>query len=170
MENSGEMISRGDILEDIRTLFLEAAVGPEDPRETWFTDNEEGSGILGSVGQLSAKAAFSEKVPGLDSIAAHVQHVSFFVNLAVRAYRGDNAYEGADWTGSWKIREKTPSEWQRILNELESAVNNISAELKRGIDLDVFPIRRGSMALVAHCAWHLGAIRQLLVLVNSPGQ
>jgi hypothetical protein len=160
-----EALSQQSLIRDIKALLLEAAVGPENPRETWFVDNEEDSGILGSLRGLSASSAFAVPVEGLDCIAAHVQHAAYSINLATRAFRGENAHATADWQGSWVIREKNPAEWQRIFNDFESAVSNISAELTRGVNLDDPMLRRGSIGLIAHTAWHLGAVRQLRVLV-----
>jgi hypothetical protein len=163
-ENISAGFNPEELTADIRALLLEAAVGPENPRETWFADNEDGSGLLGSVRSISAKAAFAVPAEGLDCIAAHVQHATYSMNLAIRAYRGENPYESADWSGSWVIREKSPELWNRILNDLEAAVNNLNGELTRGINLSDPMLRRGSLGLIAHTAWHLGAVRQLLVL------
>jgi hypothetical protein len=83
-----ETLSQQSLIRDIKALLLEAAVGPENPRETWFVDNEEDSGILGSLRGLSASSAFAVPVEGLDCIAAHVQHAAYSINLAIRAFRG----------------------------------------------------------------------------------
>ncbi len=47
----------------LRTLIIEAYVGPEDPRMTWFTDNEEGSGFIGTLARLDVATALRPFVP-----------------------------------------------------------------------------------------------------------
>lgn len=164
--DAGNSLSFDDVLGDIRALFLEAAVGPEDPARTWFTDNEDGSGLLGSVRNISAGTAFAEPLVGLDSIAAHIQHAAYYIDLATKAFRGENVYARADWKGSWVLVERNAEEWERIRQGFESSINLLNAVFKGGIDLSDSNLRKGALALVAHTAWHLGAVRQLLVVAG----
>jgi len=148
----------------ILTLLREAYVGPpEEGKGTWFTDGNPDSGLLGALEKVSAARA-SRKPEGKDSdtIAAHANHVRYALELANRAYRGENAYANADWKGSWAVQKVTADEWTALKSALKEEYQKLEDVIKKGVPLDVPAVLTGTLSLVAHGAWHLGVLWQLL--------
>jgi hypothetical protein len=154
--------------ENLKTAMLslleEGYVGPRNAGGTWFVDNEPGAGILGTIGKLSAAQASRQPPGGLDTIAAHVNHLRFSLELANRAFRGENPYADADWSQSWTVREVNEQEWRDLSAALTSEYEKITETLHGEINLEESVVLTGTLALIAHGAWHLGALRQLMQL------
>jgi hypothetical protein len=150
-------------------LFDEAYFGPKDPRGTWFTDNEPGSGFIGVLEGLDAARA-SERFSADDpaTIASHAGHLRFSLSLANRAAKGENPYAGADWAASWALREPDEAAWAELVSGLRAEC----LEFRRVFDPDFAwadeTFLTGALAQIAHGAWHLGAIRQALGMIRMP--
>lgn len=161
MENT--TIAQASLLEALRTLTTEAFLGPPDPRGTWFVDNEADSGFVGLLDRVTAEQASVEKgYPAGGSIAAHAYHIRFALDLVLRASRGEPAFESARWSESWNRTQVTSSEWESLRQELREQVKGLLATLQPGPHWSDPLVLTGSMAVVAHGAWHLGAVRQLV--------
>lgn len=157
----------------LTALIREAYDGPDDPRMTWFADNENGSGLLGTLERLSAAeasasppGAASSAGPGGASVAAHAGHVAFALNLANRALRGESVHAGADWKSSWNRRTVDEAGWRALLVELRTEYASLLEAIDEGLPWTDPMNMTGIFGQLAHGAWHLGAIRQLLGLVT----
>jgi hypothetical protein len=160
MENPA--IPQTVFLDGLRALVTEAYLGPPDPRGTWFVDNEAHSGFIGILDRVSAvRASVVEGYPAGASIAGHAYHIRFALDLVVRAARGDNAHETARWSESWARNAVTDQEWDVLRADLRRLVADLEATLVPGAAWSDPGIVVSAMAVVAHGAWHLGAIRQL---------
>jgi hypothetical protein len=158
-----ETIDQKMFLGGVRRLMEEVYLGFERPDGTWITENEPWSGFLGQLRDLSASEASSPiGYPDDASIAGHTNHLRYSLNLANRAFRGENAYENADWDGSWVVREVSDDEWRTLLAELETEYRNLVPLLSPGELWSNARMLTGVVGLVAHGAWHLGAIRQMI--------
>lgn len=156
------VITQDSFLEALRHLVTEAYLGPADPRGTWFVDNEANSGFVGILDRVSAVQASVERgYPAGGSIASHAFHIRFALDLVIRANRGEPAFENARWSESWSRNAVTASEWDELRTELRAQVGELVASLQPGPQWSNPMMLTGSMAVVAHGAWHLGAIRQL---------
>lgn len=163
-----ETIDQKMFLDGIRRLMEEVYLGYERPDGTWITENEPWSGFLGQLRDLRAAEASSPiGYPDGASIASHTNHLRFSLNLANRAFRGENAYENADWNGSWLVNAVSEDEWQTMLRELESEYRNLVPLLAPGGIWSDSRILTGVVGLVAHGAWHLGAIRQMIYALRA---
>ena len=140
-------------------LLTEAYDGPQDPEMTWFANNEPDSGLLGAVRHLSAEQA-SAKPPGAaNSIAAHVEHLRFGLEVGLAFARGEDPK--ADWDESWRIQTVDAAGWDAVRRRAEDAYRR-TLEWVRSRETFENPMAiRGFMAAAAHTAYHLGAIRQL---------
>jgi hypothetical protein len=81
----------------------------------------------------------------------------------------ENPWQDADWTASWTRTTVTDDEWQTLREQFrqESRVcrdawSQASADDLRGQMLT------GAIAIVAHLAYHLGAIRQIDRSIRGP--
>jgi hypothetical protein len=149
------------IIQSISTLFSEAYAGPENPRSTWFIDNEPDSGILGLIkGVTAEEASWSSKKndPGT-TIAAHVEHLRWSLANANGALTGQ-PYNGR-WSESWNTLQANEEQWSRLKAELEREYAQLNRNLQAQDELSGDTLT-GVMALVPHAAYHLGTIRQLI--------
>jgi hypothetical protein len=153
----------------LATLITEAYEGPENPKMTWFVDNEAGSGFLGTVERLSAEGASRPLAAG-DRMtpASHAAHLRFSLNLANRAFRGENVHASADWKSSWATGKVTEQEWQGLLADLRREYLSLKVAIASGLPWSDDMNLTGILSMLAHGAWHLGALRQGLGLVRAP--
>lgn len=129
--------------------------------------NSGDRGILHALDQLTAKDA-SVIVNGGSSIAAHVAHVTFYANIINRVAAGENPWEGADWTASWKKPVVNAEEWENLKREL--ADEHSKWLMVNGEPRDIPTAELTYMvASIAHLAYHLGAIRQMDRHARGPG-
>jgi hypothetical protein len=162
-------ISHERLAKALVTLVTEAYEAPADPRMTWFTDNEEGSGLLGSLDRLSAAEASRPLASGDRATAAtHLDHARFALNLANRALRGESVHATADWKQSWKLEAVDEAAWKALREELRRETALFREAINEGLAWEDDMNLTGAIAMVAHGAWHLGALRQALGRVRMP--
>jgi len=167
---SNDSIQKSTLTKAALSLYDEAYLGPSDPNAgTWFTDNEPKCGFLGSIEALSAAEA-SRPLHRDEplSIASHADHLRFALDLANRSTRGENPYAGADWARSWDSRAVSEAEWKTLVAALRKEYEDFRIALATGKAWDDPQSMTGTLGLIAHGAWHLGAIRQGLGLVKAP--
>ena len=87
--------------ESLAFLFAELIDGPA-PDAAYMLNGGD-PGLLRSLDRLSAAAASSVPPSGGASIAAHVDHVRYGLELMNRWGDGEaNPWSSADWTASWR--------------------------------------------------------------------
>ncbi len=154
--------------ESIATMLGEAIFGPEGSG-SWFTDHGRESGFLGTIEKLDASEASRPVTPGdRISVASHVGHLRYALGLALRAMRGENPYRDADWKGSWAADIVDEPTWRAMIDGLKSdaaALRDTVAD--PGVWSSEMRVH-GMIGNVAHAAWHLGAVRQALGLIQAP--
>lgn len=152
-------------IDGILDILKEAVEGGEPGQGTAFVDHTQADGngnhgLLATLGGLSAKQA-SQDVHG-SSIAGQARHAAFHMEVAVRWER-DGDRGPFDWKGSFLPLAVSVDEWQA----LKARVHEAYAELVlfAQSQKDKIPdgdISGGLTGTVAHAAYHLGAIRQMI--------
>lgn len=160
-------IEKETVVEAFRELIREAYFEPENASAPWFGDDEPGAGFLGSVEQLTAQEASTLPYVGGDTIAAHCNHVAYYLALANRTFQGEDAFAEADWSESWEIQTVNETAWHYLREQLAVELDRALGMLGRGVDLSRPELLKGTMALLAHGAWHLGAVKQLIPVVKE---
>jgi len=150
--------TRSVIVPLLLTVLREAFEGPPGPW-TYFSDSGPGSGVLGTIGGLSAADASRPGGPGGTTIAGHVHHVCASLALTTRELRGETT--SRDRSRSWTVLEVDEGAWTALQAELRSEYGRVvAAVVARAVwDEDALGAAVGA---VAHAAYHLGAIRQRL--------
>src|SRR5712691_531476 len=92
-------------------MLREAFEGPPGPW-TYFTDTSPGSGLFGTIDDLSASQASHVGGPGRTTIAGHIQHLSSSVALATRGLRGESV--SRDRSRSWTVATVSDAEWGAV--------------------------------------------------------
>src|SRR3954447_1839054 len=155
----------GQLATTMTTLFGELLDGPASDA---YMLNRGDVGLLRSLDKLSAGQA-SATAHGGASIAAHVAHLSYGLSLLTRWSAGENPFDGADWSASWRKTVVSDAEWQALRAEFTREARQWLSVLQ--IPRDVTPVElNGVLGSIAHLAYHFGAIRQIDRAARGPAQ
>ena len=129
--------------------------------------NKGDVGLLRALDTLPAEQA-SRIVNGGSSIAAHVDHCTYYIVLMNRWAAGDkNPWKGADWAASWRRSTVDEDSWSASRVALAEELRKWTAFIKEPRDVEEQALT-GMLASVVHLAYHLGAIRQMDRHVGGP--
>ena len=144
----------------LTTLLTEILDGP--PGHEAFVLNPGDAGLLGQLDTIPAAVASTRPMPGRTTIAAHVEHVLYGLQLLIRWAQGEeNPWADADWEASWQRNSLTQEQWDRTRAALREASATWQKAVAARTVWDEISAA-GAMASAAHTAYHLGAIRQIL--------
>lgn len=129
---------------------------------------EAGTSLLETLAAVTAKQASRKVSAEGSSVAAHVRHLTFYLELLEGGMRGKET-EGADWEETWRITAVTESEWDEMRERLARSYQQFRALLNFP---GVWEIGGGgaiavALAVATHTAYHLGAIRQMLLVTGA---
>lgn len=154
-----ETLTKSALAELFREVFEGVKPGADG---TWFVQGSEA--IFNSIDSLTAEQA-SAKVPGqLSSIGAHAFHLTYYLELFNANLRGENP--DSDWTGSWKVQSFDDSTWRETGARMKRAYGFARAWYESEAPANDEEQATYAAANLAHAAYHLGAIRALMPLVN----
>ena len=141
-------------------LLLELIDGPADPDEIWIIGAGSDSSLLGTLDRFSAEQASRAPALGRKTPASHAAHLLFSLELATRRLRGEKP--PADWDASWEPSTVNADDWARLREQIREASNMLRQTIEsRTAEWDPLSFK-GIIATVAHTAYHLGALRQLM--------
>jgi hypothetical protein len=129
---------------------------------TYFTDNKPDAGFIGLLQGLNAEDV-SRPIAGT-SIVSHVHHVIFSLHESSAWIRGDHSPK--DWNESWRVSSVTDSEWSEMLDHMRASFLSLRIAIRENGAKDILTIG-GTIGVVAHMAFHLGAIRQKIALMRQ---
>jgi hypothetical protein len=146
-------------------LLIEIFEGP--PGEEAYMLNPGDPGLMRQLESISAASASTRPAPERPTIAAHVDHVHYGLSLLNRWIGGEeNPWATADWNASWRVTALNDEQWRALLGKLRLAVSTWLEGAARPRDWDEVTAA-GAISSVAHTAYHLGAIRQILGVVRK---
>jgi hypothetical protein len=146
-------------------LFSELTDGPA---ADGYMLNSGDPGLLRSLDRLSAEAASRTAVAGGASIAAHVDHVCYGLDLMNRWSDGEpDPWSGADWSASWQRGTVSERDWDALRERLRQATRRWRTALATPREMSEVELN-GVIASIAHLAYHLGAIRQIDRSIQGP--
>src|SRR5688572_15570104 len=103
-----------DLTTTFPALLSELVDGSPDPTKGTSMLNRGDRGLIYALEQISAQAA-SASTTGGATIAAHVEHLRFGLDLLNRWARGERApWKNADWSAAWKKPSVTDDEWRAL--------------------------------------------------------
>jgi hypothetical protein len=144
----------------VSKLLTEIFDGP--PGEEAYILNPGDSGLHRQLEKISAETASKQAIPGKPTIAAHVNHVHFGMSLLTRWISGEeNPWADADWNGTWKRNTVTDEEWRTLRENLRRESDTWRKAVVTRTQWDDINAA-GALSTIAHTAYHLGAIRQIL--------
>jgi hypothetical protein len=153
----GESVE-SQLLDALKTLLKETFDGPPEGG-SWFTEARPGSGLFGTLEKVPAAKA-SESAHGEGApLAAHVHHITYYLKIGNAFLRGESPE--MDWSLSWKVRISGEEEWKRLVEDLrreyEELMNHLNGEIAWNPSL-----AKGTLGCLAHSAYHLGSLRQMV--------
>lgn len=151
-------------LDGLLDILQEALEGGSPGGGTAFVENTgkdgEAHGLLPTLARLSADQA-SRDLHGA-SIAGHARHAAFHLEVAVRWDR-DGERGPFDWKGSFLPAQVNAEEWQAVQERLRCAYREFVEFTRTQKDKPADGDLAGSVAgVLAHAAYHLGAVRQMV--------
>lgn len=156
-------------IEGILDILGEAVEGGTPGQGTAFLDGTaaDGSGNHGLLAALEGvdAAQASREVHGT-SIAGQARHTAFHMEVIVRWER-DRDRGPFDWKGSFHPAQVGEQEWTELRGRVRTAYEELRAFARTQLDQPVTGDATGGLAGgVAHVAYHLGAVRQMLKTVS----
>lgn len=127
---------------------------------------DRGTSLFETLEGVNAETASRAVSPSRSSIAAHVDHIRFYLDVAQRSMRGEAIGE-IDWKESWRLQKVTPEKWEELKGHLRQTYKGVLAAVKGQDAWDRPQDVTDSLAILAHTAYHLGAIRQALGTVGK---
>ena len=160
METENNVIPVKQFVEGVAYLLRETFAGSPEGQASAYLDR--GVGIFATLGKISADAA-SMEFHGT-TIAAQTEHAKFYLDRLCEFINGRT--ESVNWDASWLIEEVNDTEWEALR---ESVQRSYESTLRCLADVPDWSGERVGMAMgmVAHTAYHLGAIRQIAKNRNS---
>ncbi|PPA69025.1 hypothetical protein [Jeotgalibacillus proteolyticus] len=141
-----------------KKMIREAFEGPVIPvKETAFTNREASSGIFGVLENLSPEKA-SQDVNGTTA-AAHIDHIRYYI-WGTNELLKTNKLPEMNWEQSWRIDSVDEAQWNKIKAELHKEYDFLMGEVEKIKSIDVHT--NEVLGSLAHSAYHLGAVKQML--------
>jgi hypothetical protein len=141
-------------VESVAYLLRETFEGSPEGMPSAYLDR--GVGVFSTLAAVTAEAASRESKGA--TIAAHTEHAKFYLDRLCEFI--DGRTERVNWDDSWLIETVNDAEWDALRNSVKKAYEET---LRCLASVEEWNEMRVGMALglVAHTAYHLGAIRQI---------
>ena len=153
-----------DLGNTLPTLFAELVDGASQSEA--YMLNRSDAGLLRSLDKLSATAA-SAPTPHGSSIAAHVEHLRYGLSLMNRWAAGENPFDDADWTESWRKTRVYAAQWKQLREEFADEAHRWLESLRKPREINQSELN-SVVASIGHLAYHVGAIRQIDLSARGP--
>ena len=127
---------------------------------------DKGTSLFETLEGISPETASKAASGSRASIAAHVEHLRFYLDVSLRSMRGE-AVGKIDWSESWKLQRVTAEEWEALKGRLRQAYTSVQATVHGDDAWDRPEDVSDALAILAHTAYHLGAIRQAMGVVKN---
>jgi hypothetical protein len=149
------MINKDDFLKDILFVLRETFEGSPAGAGSAYLDH--GVGILPTLEKLSAEQV--SRFIGETTIAAHTEHAKFYLDRICEFLTGRT--EKVNWEQSWLIETVTDEEWNILREGMKKSYENV---LRTFAEIETWNQDNigDTVAIIAHSAYHLGAIRQMV--------
>jgi hypothetical protein len=148
-----------DFANNILVLLEETFSSPQG----YYLDRSSG-GLMGTLENITAAQASSSFKPGMTTIAGHVDHTRFYLSeVVVQSLRGQEVGK-LDWDQSWVLKTVNELEWQELKQNLSNTCQTVLEFVKARETWDDQPITDAMVGL-AHTAYHVGAIRQMTLML-----
>lgn len=161
MEMDQNAISKNDFLVEILFILRETFEGSPEGQGSAYLDRR--AGVFSTLEQLSAEQVSTE-INGI-TIVSHVEHAKFYLDRICEIINGTGA-EKINWEQSWLIETVNETEWNFLREGLRDSYEKV-LQCFAGIEIWNQDNIGEAVAIIAHTAYHLGAMRHILKAVNQ---
>jgi len=120
-------------------------------------------GVFDVFENTSAENASQSLSKNGTTIAAHCEHLRFYLEVLNNYLNGD--FKIITWSDSWLTSAVDESEWNLLREKTETTYKTVNETLRKKDDWNVDMISV-ALGILAHSAYHLGAIRQIIKQLN----
>lgn len=147
----------------LKRMLQEAFDGPQKPvTVSWFTDTQPDSGIFGALSQLTVADA-SKEIYGT-TLAAHTNHLRYHM-WGTNEWLYGGTFPTMDWDKSWGIQAVSEDDWHSIQEGLRNEYQRLLKKIDHIQWTD--DLANELVGSLAHSAYHLGAIQQMLKFMKD---
>jgi hypothetical protein len=160
MDNN--FIAKDDFLKDVLVILCETFEGSPEGQGSAYLDR--GVGIFPTIETLSAQQVSHEI--NETTIVAQIEHAKFYLDRLCEFMNGRT--ESVNWEQSWLIETVNDEEWNALRDAVKKSYENVLrtfAEIENWNQDNI----GDAIAIIAHTAYHLGAIRQLAKCKSEKG-
>jgi hypothetical protein len=147
-------IATDAFLKSILYLLRETFEGSPEGQGSAYLDR--GVGFFATLGALSA-AQVSREFGGT-TVAAQTEHAKFYLDRLCEFMTGRT--EKVNWEQSWLIETVNETEWDALRGSVRKSYEGVLQCFAQIEDWDEDRVGE-AIAMIAHTAYHLGAIRQI---------
>lgn len=146
-----------------RNLFMLLRETFEGPGGRAYLD--KGAGLFQTLDAVTAEAASHVPCAGGQTIAAHCAHLAYYVRVNHDYAMGREQH--VDWASSWRPQQVGDREWEALKGDVRREYAALIETLGR---LQTWGEQQigDSLAILAHTAYHLGAIRHAVKNLGQP--
>lgn len=144
-------------------LLLEETFVGSDKGGNVYLDT--GTGWLPTLARLSAVEASTRLTPAGTTPAGHVYHTIFYMDVLMTELLGREIGR-VDWRDSWVVSQVDEGKWSDLKADLMAKYEELVAMLEASAEWGTAETEV-PMAIIAHSAYHLGAVRQFLTVVKQ---
>ena len=152
------MDAKDDFLKPLMFLLHETFEGSPATGSAYL---DRSVGVFSTLEKLSAEQV-SRETGGI-TIAAHTEHLKFYLDRLCEFIGGRT--EKVDWEQSWLIDDVNEIEWDALRGGVKKSYENLLRCLAEVADWKEDKTAL-AMGILAHTAYHLGAVRQMAKVVN----
>ena len=160
MEQNTEQITeqntiwRDDFLKEVLLVLRETFEGSPLGEASTYLDR--GTGVFSTLDGLSAEQV--SRYVNETTIAAHTEHAKFYLDRLCEFIKGRT--EPVKWEQSWLIETVNETEWNYLREGMRKSYENVLLCFAQVETWNQDNIGE-AVAIIAHTAYHLGAIRQM---------
>lgn len=131
---------------------------------------DKGTSLFETLENISAEEASGSIIENGATVAAHVEHAGFYLDVLESSMRGQ-ADGKIDWREIWeRDRTVSPDEWTATKRRLRESHRRAIETIKICDDFSNNDVFGSALGVLAHTAYHLGAIRQVATVIKAAGK
>jgi hypothetical protein len=152
------------LLEKFKEVYFEMLEETFEKVHGYYLDR--GTSLFETLETISAEVASRPVSANCASIAAHVEHVNFYLNYLEGHMLNQNPPK-ANWKETWeRVQAVSPDEWEASKQKLKASYQHIRETMQSFDSWEGEEDISGAMSILIHTAHHLGEIRQACCTVK----
>jgi hypothetical protein len=125
---------------------------------------DKGTSLSESIQNIEYTEASKKKDRSIETIAGHIFHIIYYIRV-LQEYITDERTGKTDWNESWIISSVSKEQWKELKKQLIQEYEKLLSFIKSIEEWNNGDYFGGVLSILAHCSYHLGAIRQLITLI-----